>query len=758
MHVLGADSLRHTAARWWTFMPRTPAAQCALYAACYALVALGGRVVVPEGAGLAYFWPAAGVSFLWMKFVLRLPGGVRSGVFVWSLFLLAVSTYAVNAWGGLPVFENVALTIGGILHPLVAATYFVRSGPSGIFDSRRRMMDLLIASALGALASLPFGPLVAVAEGETWWTLPMWLLRQVAGTFLIAPLGLRVFRRHPRELRQRSWRHGLFITVVTVLFIVLTFIVIPHVPQSFLFVTVSIWVASTRRTNETILHAFTVSLTWMALTLAGYGPFAGEPPMLQAALSQGLVLVLGLTSMSLVLGREKKERLISQVKASEEATAAQALLMDRIVETMDDGLVVFAEGGDLIVINDAARHLIGWPAEGWGDADALDMLYDPSFEQPRIVNEALLGRTPEAVDLMPDRVQGAPDRILSARAVPCVGEEGTMQVVVVLFDVTQERRRTAELTSFAGVIAHDLLNPLGAVEGWTEMLSEEIDEAHPGLGAESLRRITGSTARMRGIIGGLLSYSVAREGTLSPTEVELGELVQEIVEARTSAAIATGAQVPAFGMSVDARVRVDRALVGQVLDNLVGNAAKYTEAPQRPVIDISAGPAVDGFVTVRVEDRGIGLPAGQEMAVFEEFHRVPEHRGSYVGTGLGLSICKRIVERHGGRIFATRRPGGGSSFVFTLPAAGAAVGTPADGSADGEGQRGSTGTHSALMIDQDTLVQQARFAAEAASSAAHLASRQERIHALTDALAARQEGRSGGQESTGSDTGARATP
>lgn len=739
MHVVGADSLRRTASRWWTFVPRTPLVHCALYAVCYALVALAGRLVVPPGAGLAYFWPAAGVSFLWMKLALQLPGGARGGAFAGSVGMLAVSTFVVNSWGGLPTWENVALTIGGIVHALVAATYYVRSGPRGIFDTRKRMMDLLIGAGLGALASLPFGPLVAVFEGETWWTLPMWLLRQVAGTFLVAPLGLRVFRRHPRELPQRGWRHGVLIGLVTVAFIGITFFVIPQVPQSFLFLTVSIWVASTRRTNETIIHAFVISLASMGLTLAGYGPFASQPPMLQAALSQGLILVLGLTSMSLVLGREEQARLISQVRASQQATAAQALLLDRIVETMDDGLVVFAEGGDLIVINDAARHFIGWPEQGWGDPRALELLYDPTYEHPRIVNETLLGRTPDAVDLMPERPEGAQDRILSARAVPCVGEEGTMQVVVVLFDVTEERRRTAELTSFAGVIAHDLLNPLGAVEGWTEMLQEQIDEAHPGLGQDSLRRITGSTARMRGIIGGLLSYSVAREGTLSPADVDLGELVREIVEARTSAAIATGAQVPLFGVSVDARVRVDRALLGQVLDNLIGNAAKYTAPHERPVIDVSAGQAVDGWVTVGVEDRGIGLPAGQEMAVFEEFHRVPEHRGSYVGTGLGLSICKRIVERHGGRIFAHRRPGGGSAFVFTLPAA--------DASSSG--------------IGAEALEEQARFAAEAASSAAHLVSRQQRIHALADSLGslgAPPEQAPTGRESTGRDTGAAATP
>ena len=670
MHVVGAQGLRGTVREWWQRVPRTPAVTCLAYALCYAAVALGGRLVVPAGAGLAYFWPAAGVSFLWVKYVLRLPGGVRRPEFAWSLALLAVITYAVNAWGGLPWLENLALTVGGVLHPLVAAAYFVRTGPSGIFDSRRRIVDLLVASCLGALASLPFGPLVAVAEGDTWWTLPMWLLRQSAGTFLVAPLGLRVFRRHPRELPQRTWRHALLVTLVTAGFVIITFFVIPQVPQSFLFVTVSIWVASTRRTNETILHAFLLSLTSMGLTLAGFGPFSSQPPMLQAALSQGLILVLGIASLSIVLGREEQARLVSQVRASEEASAAQALLMDRIVDTMDDGLVVVAEGGDIIVMNLAARRLLDWPSDHAGGAEpSLDILYDPTFSEPRIVNEALLGRSPDPVDVMPVLPPGAGERILSARAVPCIGEEGTVQVVVVLLDVTEQRRRTAELTSFAGVIAHDLLNPLGAVEGWTEMLADEIEETHPGLGDNALRRIRASATRMRGIITGLLNYSVAREGELSVSDFPLADAIGEVVEARTSAALATGHVVPVISVDADASVRADRSLVAQVLDNLIGNAAKYTAPCETPQIEVRGHGPAQGWVTLSVADRGIGLPPGEEDAVFAEFHRVPEHRNRYVGTGLGLSICKRIVERHGGRISAHARPGGGSVFVLTLPAA-----------------------------------------------------------------------------------------
>jgi signal transduction histidine kinase len=97
---------------------------------------------------------------------------------------------------------------------------------------------------------------------------------------------------------------------------------------------------------------------------------------------------------------------------------------------------------------------------------------------------------------------------------------------------------------------------------------------------------------------------------------------------------------------------------------------KYCPEGERPRVEIrSFLDAEQGFVRVEVSDRGIGLPPGEEEKVFEEFHRAAAHRGSFSGTGLGLSLCRRIVNRHGGSIFARNNPDRGATFSFTLPAA-----------------------------------------------------------------------------------------
>jgi signal transduction histidine kinase len=180
-----------------------------------------------------------------------------------------------------------------------------------------------------------------------------------------------------------------------------------------------------------------------------------------------------------------------------------------------------------------------------------------------------------------------------------------------------------------------------------------------------------STARMAELISDLLEYTAAGDKPLTVEPVDLQTLVADVVTARTNAAsVDPDLLVPQIYVAPLPPVRADQALLRQVLDNLVGNAIKYTP-PGRPArVDVTASEC-GGVVTVEVADRGIGIPAGQHHAIFGSFHRA--HAEGYAGTGLGLAICARIVERHGGAISAHDNPGGGTVVRLTLPAASLAV-------------------------------------------------------------------------------------
>nr|BFE74393.1 hypothetical protein GCM10020092_076940 [Actinoplanes digitatis] len=170
---------------------------------------------------------------------------------------------------------------------------------------------------------------------------------------------------------------------------------------------------------------------------------------------------------------------------------------------------------------------------------------------------------------------------------------------------------------------------------------------------------------MRGLIDGLLSYATVREATVAPARVSLAETIADIALARTDAAVASGTPVPRFVIGELPSVQADPVLVRQLIDNLVGNAVKYTAPGVVPTLRISATQD-EATVTVNIVDNGIGIPEGQHEAIFGNFYRAHVDSG-YLGTGLGLAICRRIVERHGGTITATDDPGGGTRVTFTLP-------------------------------------------------------------------------------------------
>jgi signal transduction histidine kinase len=229
----------------------------------------------------------------------------------------------------------------------------------------------------------------------------------------------------------------------------------------------------------------------------------------------------------------------------------------------------------------------------------------------------------------------------------------------------------AELAAFAGVVAHDLLNPVTAVQGWAETATDAVELAartpETARALDALERVERAAVRMRSLIDGLLDHATARDGAFTSQPVDLGRVVADVTVARLDAAIAAGLPAPRFTVADLPAVQADPVLIRQLLDNRIGNAIKYTAPGVTPALTVTAT-RTGGMVQVCVADNGIGIPEGQHDEIFGNFHRAHSTLG-YAGTGLGLGICRRIVERHGGTITATDNPGGGSRFVFSVPAA-----------------------------------------------------------------------------------------
>jgi PAS domain S-box-containing protein len=221
-------------------------------------------------------------------------------------------------------------------------------------------------------------------------------------------------------------------------------------------------------------------------------------------------------------------------------------------------------------------------------------------------------------------------------------------------------RSNEELQQFAYVASHDLQEPLRMVSSYTQLLGRRYGDRLDGDAKEFMEFIVDGAARMKQLIEDLLAYS--RVGTrgreLSPTSS--GAALEKALTNLRAAQEASGAEVTHDEMP---EVLADGAQLTQVFQNLIGNAMKF-RAEDKPRIHVGAE-ARDKVWVFTVRDNGIGLDAQYADRIFMMFQRL-HNKTEYPGTGIGLAICKKIVERHGGKISVESRPGEGSTFRFGL--------------------------------------------------------------------------------------------
>jgi PAS domain S-box-containing protein len=228
-----------------------------------------------------------------------------------------------------------------------------------------------------------------------------------------------------------------------------------------------------------------------------------------------------------------------------------------------------------------------------------------------------------------------------------------------------------ELESFSYSVSHDLRAPLRHVQGYVEMLTREAQAQLSDKSRRYLKTITDAAREMGQLIDDLLAFSRMGRSEMREATIDLAALVAEV---RRGLEPAAPDHTIEWKIRDLPRVRGDAAMLRQVLVNLLGNAVKYTR--RRPVAAIEVGVAgeEDGRIIFYVRDNGAGFDmryADKLFGVFQRLHRADE----FEGTGIGLASVRRIITRHGGRIWAEARVDGGATFYFTLTPA--PVGQPA---------------------------------------------------------------------------------
>lgn len=223
-------------------------------------------------------------------------------------------------------------------------------------------------------------------------------------------------------------------------------------------------------------------------------------------------------------------------------------------------------------------------------------------------------------------------------------------------------RSNRELEQFASVTSHDLQAPLATISMYAQLLEQRHAQELNG-GQQLVEGINAATVKARTLIRDLLEYSRAGRGELLNEPVEMKDVAGEALEMLAGPIEQSGAAVTVDDLPV---ILGDARKLRQVFLNLVSNALKFAE--DRPQVRLSA--EIQGTTAIfAVIDNGIGMDPGQAERIFQPFHRL-HTEDDYPGTGIGLAVCERIIEQHGGRIWAQSAPQQGSTFRFTLPVAG----------------------------------------------------------------------------------------
>jgi hypothetical protein len=224
------------------------------------------------------------------------------------------------------------------------------------------------------------------------------------------------------------------------------------------------------------------------------------------------------------------------------------------------------------------------------------------------------------------------------------------------------QRSNTDLQQFAYVASHDLLEPLRMVTSYLELLNRKYGTHLDEQGREFVALALDGARRMNDLIHDLLAYARldVRGGSFVPVDSEAtlgGALANLKIAVQESGAVINHSPLP--------KVRADPVQLTQVFQNLIGNALKF-HGKEPPRIDIGAERRGSDWL-FHVQDNGIGIEPQQFERIFIIFQRL-HTRAEYAGTGMGLAICKRIIDRHGGRIWVESAPGKGARFLFTLPA------------------------------------------------------------------------------------------
>jgi two-component system, LuxR family, sensor kinase FixL len=388
--------------------------------------------------------------------------------------------------------------------------------------------------------------------------------------------------------------------------------------------------------------------------------------------------------------REMNRELLRQSQAREEAMRSLqvtnmelARAQGRIRQVIDSSLVAHLlvdERGQIVLANAAAERLFGYghdelvgnSVEALIPADKCEAHvrhrhdyaehpYIGIMTGRRVTAQRKNGRVfPAEVGLNP---LDMPEGSMVLAEVKDISERENFEQALLERNQALERSNR-ELQEFAYVASHDLQEPLRKIQAFGDLLEKTLGDRLDERGADYLGRLRGAAGRMSKLIEDLLAYSRVATRNQPFEMVDMNRVVTGVLDDLEVRIRENQATIDIGDLPV---IMADETQMRQLFQNLIGNALKYRKPHTPPSIHIRAEEDDNDFWRIEVSDNGIGFEEQYAERIFGVFERL-HTREHYEGTGVGLAVCRRIAERHNGRITATSRQGEGSTFTVILPA------------------------------------------------------------------------------------------
>lgn len=363
---------------------------------------------------------------------------------------------------------------------------------------------------------------------------------------------------------------------------------------------------------------------------------------------------------------------ISQQKKSQEVLHRQA----KILAHMAEGVVVTNEDGVITYANPAFELTFGYEAGELLGKDVAILNAEQELSRGMIEKHIQYLRRDGtwSGEIHNRRKDGS---LFYTRANMCAVEiDGNRSFISVQEDITARRlsqqrlkksaeeiaRSNRELETFAYMASHDLKEPLRTISNYLTLLDRKHGGALGPEACEYMEFAMDASRRMQHLIDDLLDYSKVSMKARQVVPVDCELVLRDVRRNLRASTEETGAEIQISHLPI---IEGDAFQLGQLFQNLLTNSIKYRRPTVPPKIVIDSVHRDEEWV-FRVKDNGIGIDMSFAERIFQLFQRLHTYQ-EYPGTGLGLAACKRIVERHGGRIWVESQPGEGSSFYFTIP-------------------------------------------------------------------------------------------